>query len=246
MNFITDLFITSKMALTKTIGTIGKCPTCFLMAVPYIIMFNFASMLLAPLGIFGGIILYIFECGLLSSYLYFINEIMRYGKFDFGHLRFSLGSYFSKVMGVLFIFWIANLFLSVLLNGLSAVIGMLAFWIMFAINLAIFILLNPVPEIIYHKAYNEVESIKASFAFIKENAINWLVPNLLLAALIYFVGMKAGGALPGTLSAGNFGLAMQAILGAVLTPIMVFRGYLFETLSTSSRRKRYFMRDMTH
>lgn len=246
MNFITDLLITSKLALGKAVTIVGKCPACFLLAVPYIIMYNFAAMLVGSLGIFGGIILYIFECGLISSYLYFINEIMHYGKFDFSHLRFSLGTYFSKVMGVLFIFWVANLFLSIIMNGLAAVIGALAFWVMFLINLAIFIAINPVPEIIYHKSYNEVESIQAALAFIKENALNWLFPNLLLAGLIYFIGMMAGQSLPTSMSGGSFGLAMQAILGATLTPIMVFRGYLYEVLSTSSRRKRYFMRDMNH
>ena len=50
-----------------------------------------------------------------------------------------------------------------------------------------FILLNPVPELIYQGRASGLELISASYNFIVENWIEWLMPNIILFAAGYFL-----------------------------------------------------------
>ena len=54
------------------------------------------------------------------------------------------------------------------------------------LRLGLFMLLNAVPEMIYQGRASGLELIGASYNFIVENWIEWLVPNLILFAAGYF------------------------------------------------------------
>jgi hypothetical protein len=81
----------------------------------------------------------------------------------------------------------------------------------------------------------------------KENWLNWLLPNVVLLGA--FVVLTGSGLNPSAiLGRGLFSLSTQSIIGFVIAQlllsfIMVYRGLLFNILSTTSRRKRMFMRN---
>ena len=60
-------------------------------------------------------------------------------------------------------------------------------WLIYLLlRLGLYILLNAVPEMIYQGRVSGLELISASYNFIVENWIEWLMPNLLLFAAGYF------------------------------------------------------------
>ena len=81
----------------------------------------------------------------------------------------------------------------------------------------------------------------------KENWIEWLIPNVVLLGLLYLV---TGNVLTSLFSTG-LSINVLSIRGIVLYLIgqvifsftMIYRGVLFDILSTSTRRKRMFMRN---
>ena len=59
------------------------------------------------------------------------------------------------------------------------------FLIYFCIQIAVFVLLNPVPEFIYRSRTSGPELLSASYNFIVENWVEWLTPNIVLAVIGY-------------------------------------------------------------
>ena len=111
--------------------------------------------------------------------------------------------------------------------------------IYFCIQIALYILLNPVPELIYQSRTSGLELLGASYNFIVENWIEWLIPNIILAIggyalLRLFESLLFG--LPAfvQLFLHSFGL------GLFLTYMMTFRGFLFAELHGTTRRSRIY------
>jgi len=103
-------------------------------------------------------------------------------------------------------------------------------------------LLNAVPEMIYQGRASGLELIGASYNFIVENWIEWLVPNLLLFVggylfLDFFTSLLFG--LPAFVQ-----LFVSAfMLGLLLAYFMTFRGFLFSQLHGTTRRARIYRYD---
>jgi hypothetical protein len=109
----------------------------------------------------------------------------------------------------------------------------------FLLKLGLYILLNAVPELIYQSRTGGLELIGASYNFIVENWIEWLVPNLIFAA--------AGLYLLDTLESVIFALPAflhlfiyAFVLGLGLSYFMTFRGFLFAQLHGTTRRSRIY------
>ena len=105
--------------------------------------------------------------------------------------------------------------------------------------MALDILLKPVPELIYQSRTSGLELLGASYNFIVENWIEWLIPNILLAIggyalLRLFESLLFG--LPAfvQLFLDSFGLVL------FLTYIMTFRGFLFAELHGTTLRSRIY------
>ena len=135
-----------------------------------------------------------------------------------------------------------------------------------AIFFLIFVLLNPVPEVIYQSRQGSaLEVIQESYSFVVENWIEWFLPLAIALApfgLSFFFqvstqGGRLGGlnfwyllTLPFTLlsqwfSFLGFSPNLSFIVVLVFTPILTvfilfFRGHLFAALHRSSRRQRMF------
>ncbi len=107
------------------------------------------------------------------------------------------------------------------------------------IKLGLYILLNPVPELIYQSRTAGLELISASYNFIVENWIEWLIPNILLAVAGYYlleVSAPLLFGLPAVLSLFLYSF----MIGLGLTYLMTFRGFLFAELYGTTRRSRIY------
>jgi len=115
------------------------------------------------------------------------------------------------------------------------------------IEIALYIILNAVPELIYQSRASGVELLVASYHFIIENWPEWFAPNI----IITFAGwalMQALNPLASVLAAPLHIVVIASPIGFFLTYLMMFRGLLFSELNGSNRRARiyrYKARDST-
>jgi hypothetical protein len=202
--------------------------------IAYSTVLSLVAMVAAPFGIVGGLLLGLASQACLSSGLNLIKNMIDSGKADFNDFIKGFTVYIWDLLTVAFIIWIPLRMLAMVLatvpNG-----GI----IYFCIQLALYIFLNAVPELIYQTRVSGLEAIGASYHFIVENWLEWLVPNLVLAVAGYWFLTLLGAVLYGLPLVVQ--LFVQAFaLGLCLTYIMTFRGFLFAELHGSSRRARIY------
>ena len=114
------------------------------------------------------------------------------------------------------------------------------------LQILILVLLNPLPETIYQKGYTAPNTFVYTFDFFKENWFNWIIPIGIFTILIYLV---SGQMLTGLFNINidftfNFSIVylLRYLIGqTIFTFMMIYRGYLYKLLSTSTIRKRMFM-----
>lgn len=202
--------------------------------VAYGVILTVIALLVTPLGLIGGLLFSIASQACVSSGLFLIKNLVDGNKADFNDFLNGFTVYIWELILIVFIIWIpmrvAAMALATVPNG--ALIYSL-------IQLALYILLNPVPELIYQTRTAGLELISASYNFIAENWLEWLLPNLLLLGAGYIllaaVELLLFG-LPGFL----YLFAYAFIVGLALTYFMTFRGFLFAELHGTTRRGRLY------
>jgi hypothetical protein len=219
-----------------------------------VIVFQFilflVGFLVRPLHPFlGGILLALVMDAVISSFLVMIEAMMKQRKITLEQFKASFGVYFWDVMGVFFLLWIAQLLI------LQPVLNSGLIWVYWGLYLTILILFNPIPELIYHgrnRSSGSIELYRRAYDFIIANWIEWYIPNVIFIVVFYFIYfdnfllkwvmdflMGPFGGFPMVLF--FFTKAIVAVFGGtVLYFIMVYRGFLFNALSTTSRRSRLF------
>ena len=217
--------------LRKAMVGIRKNPWTLLLPIPLLPAFFVIGALLWPLGFVGGILMVFVRAALISCYLYFTGEVVSQSRVRISEFGRSIGTYLWSVVNLGFVLWLATFLLSLALRT-NPRVGYLfeqLFW------LASLILLNPAPEIIYLRGtYGGMATVQRSIAFVQQNWIEWFVPNVPLAALVYFIGAVLYP--PYTL-----GSLIAAIpIGAFFQLAMVFRGHLLLALDGSTHRQRMF------
>ncbi|KAB3534371.1 hypothetical protein F8154_09115 [Alkaliphilus pronyensis] len=248
MEILRDLLYTNKSIVKDTVVSLSRNWLIIFMGLFYSLATIILYSVLQYFWILAGIVLIIATSGLISNYLYLLNCIITRNKFTFQDFKDGFTAYLRKVWGILFVFWVASLGFDLLVVPiLSSFISPVAIRLM--TTFLIFIFLNSLPEAIYQKYYNPWETIKYTMEFIKENWIEWIIPNIiLLAVLFFFTGnllnlMLSRFSLLGIFL--NTGSIILYLLGQLwLSFVMIYRGYLFNVLSTSNRRKRLFMRKL--
>lgn len=202
--------------------------------VVYGIILSVCISLAAPLGIIGGFIYSLVSAACASSGLYLIKNLLDSGKANFNDFLNGFTVYIWDVITIAFILWIPMRIASI---GLASVPnGALLF---FLLRLGLFILLNAVPELIYQSRTSGLELIGASYNFIVENWLEWLIPNLLCAVAGYFL-LDLFESLIFTLP-GYVELFLNALfLGLGLAYFMTLRGFLFAELYGTTRRSRLY------
>ena len=129
-----------------------------------------------------------------------------------------------------FVFWVATLLIRFMVPApQQGVFSQL-------LTLAIAILLNAAPEVIYQRgSYGGLETVQRSIRFLQANWIEWGIPNLLLLAIWWFLPPRPLAALD------PLGSILESVLyGALLHLVMVFRGHLFAALDGTSPRQRMY------
>lgn len=183
-------------------------------------------------GIIGGLVFGLILDAAISSYLYFVGEVVSLQKVSVKEFSRSIKVYFWSVLNLFFVIWIARFVLGLALGGAAQ--GNVIFT---GLMLVAIIALNATPEVIYLRGtYGGLHTIQASWEFLKNNWIEWFVPNVPLLVLVYFAY-----AMPQRFVWGMAGAVASAVVGgAVLHFVMVFRGQLFQQLQGSSHRQRMF------
>jgi len=198
----------------------------------YGLILSVAGMLVWPLGIIGGLLMGLAYQACISSGLYLIGNMINQRKAVFNDFIRGFGVYLWELLGIAFILWIPLRLASTVLAGVPN--GGLIYLM---IQIALYVFLNPLPELIYQSRVSGLELLSASYNFIVENWIEWFIPNLVLTIagyfLLRFLAIAVFG-LPGFIQS----FIQVFAFGLCVTYFMVFRGFLFSELYGTTRRSR--------
>lgn len=250
MNLLEDMILVQKNTLKKTIKSFGKNWVIIFTSIVYVLINLVAALLVGnllrgPLSILSGIITAIITSSLTSNYLYLLFNVINYNKITYNNFKDGFTQYLWKVYGIFFIAWIVTYVLSAISRLFGNNLGIL----ITLFSLAAVILLNALPETLYQKYYSSSESIQYAFEFIKENWLNWFIPNVILLLVLYLItGRLILNMFTTHLSFNmNFtiGSMIRYLIGqSLFSFVMIYRGHLFKLLSTSTRRKRMYMKKL--
>jgi hypothetical protein len=224
-------------ALQKSWQCVVKNWVISLAPLAYGFIMSLAGFLAAALGFLGGFVLAIASQACVSSGLHLIRNMIQSGRANFNDFLNGFGAYLWDLLTVAFILWIPMRLAAVALGNVPN--GALLY---FLIQAALFILLNPVPEFIYQTRISGIDLLGASYNFIVENWIEWLLPNIIISIAGYFLLHLLYviiSVLPGVLQ--WFALAFG--FGLFLSYFMTFRGFLFAELYGTNRRSRVYRYD---
>ena len=248
MDFLDDFLYINKSVLKKTFNSFKNHWIILFTGIVYItlsfIVYTILGLILrGPMSVFSGILVAIVSSSLISNYLYLLFNIVNYDRLHFQHFKDGFSYFLWKIYGVFFIGYIGSFVLSFVFR----IIGTRAIELSLMINLVIVLLLNPLPEILYIKSYRAWDSILDAIAFMQENWINWLIPNIIFYGLLYIVTGNILTGLFNTYTSYNVmfnikGISLYLIGQGIFSFMMIYRGHLYKMLSGSTRRKRLYMR----
>jgi len=209
-----------------------------------------SASLLAPLGMIGGLVLGLVVAACWSSYLELASQAVAGSKIrpSWAEFRRTFRVRFWDVISVMFAFWIISLLLGPALKGpdgerVAAIFG-----------LAVAFFFNAVPELLYQGHSRSFALLLDSGRFMIAHPVVWLLPNLLFASLLLLPTGRLAVNHPAELLL-VFGNTFSSPLGLVsmvtawpvwtwplilfgLHYVMVFRGLLFQRLSSGSDNAR--------
>ncbi len=252
----TTLLIFSECAVAATKALIKNWIVIPASLVAYLI-FLFAASVFGSFGIAGGFIAGFFYIGLLTFYYLWMRAILNKEHLKFKNLNEFDWSVFLNLISVGFLLWIISMLTSPLAMTEETL------WVHACIQLGMFILLNALPEVVYIKRYESVMALRHSFSFIKDNWIEWFLPLLilfspllisrpihLLTSLSGVDPFSSGGdpLFPPKMIFESIISYLSAWLGwgSVLLAVtltdwfMLFRGFLFQKLDGTTRRRRVY------
>jgi hypothetical protein len=200
--------------------------------VAYGFIMSLAGLVAAPLGILGGFVLGVASQACLSSGLHLIKNMITSGKANLNDFMTGFTAYLWDLLTVAFILWIP-------LRLAAAALGSIpnGDLIYFMIQAALYVLLNPVPEFIYQTRTSGLDLLSASYNFIVENWLEWLLPNIIITVAGFFL-LRVVSALVWPLPFFVQGFVIAFVFGLFLTYFMTFRGFLFTELHGTTRRSR--------
>lgn len=198
----------------------------------YAALLSIVALVVAPLGIIGGLILGLATQACISSGLYLIKNIVESRRTDLKDFVNGFTVYLWELLGIAFILWIPMRVLAMALAPTPN--GGLIFAL---IQFAVYILLNPAPELIYQTRTSGFGLISYSYNFIVENWLEWLLPNIVLTIAGYVI-LNILSAITTELPHMVQIFIIAVGMGLCLSYFMIFRGFLFADLHGSTRRSR--------
>lgn len=221
----------------------------------YSVIVTAVQALAGPLGLVGGFIIFLATAACVSSILSVLAEAVAHERIRVNELGPGFGRYLSSIATVLFLFWIIELLLTLIVEQNPALA-----WLGLVVNVGLFLLCNPLPEVVYQGQRDGIGLVDEAVQFMRDNAVEWLLPVALLFVPIFAIGLREGlvamahvgatnalGVVELTLRAwlppmGEIGQFLLLIVASVLLSwIMLFRGFLFRALANSGRRQRVFV-----
>lgn len=208
------------------------------------------SGLIAPMGMAGGFVIGLISCISLSFYYSWIASSVRNEKVEWKELFEFDYPLFSSIINVGFIFWIGFFLIEHLIQGLKID------WLLTILHLGVFIIFNPVVEIIYlERVAGGTYALSEASEFAAANWIEWFVPIIILLAPFLILSPESAllvlavsdvllpmfDIVSSLISLTSSPLVVSALLISLLgTWLMIFRGYLYRELSSGTRRQRAF------
>jgi len=208
----------------------------------YSVILSVASIYLIPLAMIGPLLLVLASSACMSSGLHLIENILNSRKADLNDFLKGFTVYLWEIVRIAFILWIPWMLVSSVLTQTPNDPIIIMF-----IQIALYIILNAVPELIYQSGASGVEILVASYHFIIENWPEWFAPNIIITIAGWAL-MHALNPLASVLAAPLYIFVIASLVGFFLTYLMIFRGLLFSELNGSNRRARiyrYKARDST-
>jgi hypothetical protein len=223
-----------KTCLIRTVELVRSNLGIIFAPIAYGVLLSAAAVLVIPFGFVGGIVLGVVLAACASSGLYLIENVVRMGKATLQDFTRGFTVYIWDVLTIAFIFWIPMRLLAQFAfttpNGPLLYLGA---------QILLYVIFNAVPELIYQGRVSGLALLSASYQFIVENWLEWLLPNVLVGA----VGYLLRGFVYGLAAALPFFLqyfVIEAAFGLFLTFLMIFRGLLFSELNGTTRRSRVY------
>ncbi|GJL64069.1 MAG: hypothetical protein NPIRA04_27230 [Nitrospirales bacterium] len=251
-----------QQALQSTIRSFLRGWMMTLVVVGFAMLMMVVTLLASSLGMLGGLIAGAANAFVIGATLYLIEQVVLGArKIQWADIPQSAGQYFWDVISVGFLVWFPLMMLEMALqaNPYRPVLTTAVFFL-------VFVLLNPVPEVIYQRRPGSaMEVVRESYEFVLENWIEWFLPIAILLApfgLSFFFEFSSQAGMRGGLDFFQiftvpfrlltswleyFGIsnAGSSVLIILCTPILgvfmlIFRGHLFSALHGSTRRQRQF------
>jgi hypothetical protein len=225
-------------------------PVAFSVLVYAAILYG-AALLLMPLGIVGGFLIGFVAAACVSSYLHLLSQAVSGSRVSFADMKQGFAARLWDVVSVLFAFWI----LSFLVGFVVRAAGPNGPAVAAMVGLAMAFFFNPVPELLYLGQSRSFALLGDAARFVLANPVAWFLPNLVLAAILLAPTGELAVSHPGELllvfqrifsQGGVFLLFGQTPLWALpallllLHFAMVFRGLLYQELSSGNPRMRAF------
>ncbi len=249
-------------SLLATLTSFTRCWILIPVVIGLALALLLSSAIVAPLGMLGGFLLGALNALIIGATLSLTEQaVLGARRLQWKDIPASFGQYFWDVISVGFMVWFPLMFLEMGLqmNPYQPLIITAVFFL-------IFVLLNPVPEVIYQsRSGSAFDVVRESYDFVLENWVEWFLPFAILFApfgLTFFFQISAqagrrGGldfwsllTLPFTvitewLSLLGMSPESSFFLVFALTPVfsvfmLFFRGHLFANLHKTSRRQRMF------
>ena len=242
MEIIRDRISTNKKIFVRTVKSFSKNYLLFILGIVYMSILFAGTLSATVFGPFSSLIIFLIMAAVISDYLYIINQVIHNRKFDIEDFKSGFKIYFRKVYAFLFLVWVIQFGIDLLLAPIFPIFR--EFYMTSAINLFMLIIFNAIPETIYQKYYSEGDTVVYATQFIKENALEWFAPNVILIGLLYLISARLSFVLA-SINLSIVGTLISLVLASGVTSFaMIYRGYLFEMLTTTTRRKRMFMNNM--
>lgn len=234
MEQIRAIFWIYQTCLVRTVELVRDNLGIIFAPIAYGFVISAAATLVAPLGIVGGIVMGVVIAACASSGLYLIENVVRMGKASLQDFTRGFSVYLWELLTIAFIFWIPMRLLAQVAfttpNGPLLYLG---------VQILLYVIFNPVPELIYQSRVSGLALLSASYQFIVENWIEWLSPNLLVGLAGYLLRnliYQLVAPMPFFLQY----FLVEAAFGLFLTFLMIFRGLLFSELNGTTRRSRVY------
>ena len=197
----------------------------------YAATLNVAAIVAGMLGLIGGFLYSLVFAACIGSFLYIVEMMVRTSRVSLDDFKRSFGAYLWDVIGVVFLFWLfSNLAIPALMTLPQGHVIILCAYV------AVLVLCNAVPELIYLGHFSALALVRASYDFVVENWVEWFPANILAGLIVAVVN---GLPLEGVLEWLQIGATALLIYF-----VMVMRGLLFIELHGTSRRSRAFRHRM--